>query len=168
MIKTEYKISLEIDSDMFSLVVKEPNLTERKDLELKAENQKAKIRELENKAKEQSDINLRLNELNETIQINKELIKNCDIKDKISLLFENKKLVKEKTELCKKLGEFSADEIAKSLNDDLESLFAYKIDLLVLGDDKERFKNTLKDKGLSSRIVWEAINEAIKEAQAKK
>lgn len=168
MIKTEYKISLEIDSDVFSLIVKEPNLTERKDLELKAENQKAKMSELEAKAKAQSDINLRLNELNETIQINKELIKNCDIKDKISLLYENKKLVKEKTELCKRLGEFNADEIAKNLNDDLESLFAYKIDLLVLGDDKERFKGVLKEKGLSSRIVWEAINEAIKEAQTKK
>lgn len=169
MIKTEYKIVLEIDDEVFNLVVKEPNLKERKELEAKAENQKAKFAELEAKAKRESVLNAKINEINETITINKELIKESKLSEKITLLLENKKLIKEKANLVKELGDLNeATNIINDINADLESLFSFKIDLLIFGDDRERFLATIKNKSISSRLVWDSINEALRTAQEKK
>lgn len=169
MIKTEYKIVLEIDDEVFNLVVKEPNLKERKELEAKAENQKAKFAELEVKAKRESALNAKINEINETIAINKELIKESKLSERITLLLENKKLIKEKANLVKELGDLNeATNIINDINADLESLFSFKIDLLIFGDDRERFLATIKNKGISSRLVWDSINEALRTAQEKK
>lgn len=169
MIKTEYKIVLEIDDEVFNLVVKEPNLKERKELEAKAENQKVKFAELEAKAKRESALNAKINEINETIAINKELIKESKLGERITLLLENKKLIKEKANLVKELGDLNeATNIINDINADLESLFSFKIDLLIFGDDRERFLATIKNKSISSRLVWDSINEALRTAQEKK
>lgn len=169
MIKTEYKIVLEIDDEVFNLVVKEPNLKERKELEAKAENQNAKFAELEAKAKCESALNAKINEINEIIAINKELIKESKLSERITLLLENKKLIKEKANLVKELGDLNeATNIINVINADLESLFSFKIDLLIFGDDKERFLATIKNKSISSRLVWDSINEALRTAQEKK
>lgn len=169
MIKTEYKIKFSIDDDEFDLVIKEPNLEQKKLLEQKANEQKDKFISLEQKAKDESELNLKINEINETILINKDLIKESSPKDKLMLLIENKNLIKEKTALLKDLAKLSAqNEIINTINDDLENLFKFKLDLLLDGVDRDKFISSIKAKGISYKLIWQYLDESIKEAQEKK
>ena len=51
MIKTTYKIELEIDDDIFHIEVSEPNLKAKKELEIKAKEHKPLLQDIENLAK---------------------------------------------------------------------------------------------------------------------
>ena len=66
MIKTKYNAKISIDDKEFNVIVSEPSLAQRKELELRAEEQKAKLDEL-------SAINLQREELSLEIA-NKEKI----------------------------------------------------------------------------------------------
>ena len=85
------------------------------------------------------------------------------------LLIENKNLIKEKTALLKNLAKLSAqNEIINTINDDLENLFKFKLDLLLGGADRDKFISSIKAKAISYKLVWQYLDESIKEAQEKK
>ena len=46
MIKTKYNAKISIDDKEFNVIVSEPSLAQRKELEMRAEGQKAKLDEL--------------------------------------------------------------------------------------------------------------------------
>ncbi|MCI6988419.1 MAG: hypothetical protein MR902_02465 [Campylobacter sp.] len=152
MIKTSYKIELIIDDESFDLIVREPNLAEKIELE-------NKTLEISKKLKEQESINETINLNSNLIKTNEALIRS-DFKDKSKLLLENKELIKTNSKLKKELINLS------DLYKDLEVAYAYRTSILIDGN-KDRLFKTLTNKGISHEALWAEIAKEIESAKEK-
>lgn len=167
MIKTKYFVNLAINESEFELEVREPNLTEKKELELRAANSGEKIKSLENLAKKENALNIRIAEINELISVNKELLRQLSISDKITLLNENKALIKERGEKQKELSELEDNKnLISEIENDLESVFEFKTQTLISAGTE--FYKTLRQNNISFRTLWEHLDVLISKEREKK
>lgn len=166
MIKTKYEIKFSIDDDEFDIVVREPNAKEKKELDLKSQNAKSILDKMQSLADKETELNSELLSVQNEIEINKEIIANAEIKDKIALLWENKKLNKRIGEIkseIKNLGD--SEKLLKDFEAALEESFKFKTSLLI---ENSEFIKFINDKAISHKLVWEVLNQKIIKAQEKK
>ncbi|WP_304339879.1 hypothetical protein [Campylobacter ureolyticus] len=158
MIRTNYKINLQIDDETFELVINEPNELQKAELEKRANpcNEKlSKLQELNDK--------IALNEA--LIKTNENLVKDDKCEDKAKYLLENKTLLRENASYKKAL---SGSGDIKSITDELEVIYKYRTSLLINSDDKERLFKTLEAKGIKHELLWSEINKEILKENEKK
>lgn len=169
MIQTQYKITLNIDEQEFNIVVAEPNATQKKSLELKADEQKKRLDELSELNLQREQLNLEVNNKERIISINTELLKTSSDGEKTALLKENKALSDDILSLKKQIASLS-NELKKgeSINADFEALMEYKAQLLLSGDDKDKLFELVKERGVSFSLLWQEISEAVLKASQKK
>lgn len=166
MIKTKYEIKFSIDDDKFDIVVREPNAKEKKELDLKSQNAKSILDKIQSLADKETELNSELLSVQNEIEINKEIIANAEIKDKIALLWENKKLNKRIGEIkseIKNLGD--SEKLLKDFETALEESFKFKTSLLI---ENSEFIKFINDKAISHKLVWEVLNQKIIKAHEKK
>lgn len=166
MIKTKYEIQFSIDDDKFDIVVREPNRGEKKELDLKSQNAKSILDKMQSLADKETELNSELLSVQNEIEINKEIIANAEIKDKITLLWENKKLNKRIGEIkseIKNLG--NSEKLLKDFDIALEESFKFKTSLLI---ENSEFIKFINDNAISHKLVWEVLNQKIIKAQEKK
>ncbi|GKH61189.1 hypothetical protein CE91St25_15250 [Campylobacter ureolyticus] len=158
MIRTNYKVSLSIDGEVFDLVIKEPNKSEKEALETKANESMLALNKLQS-------LNDELN-LNESIiKTNDDLIRQNGSLDKTNLLLENKELLRKNAAIKKELLDLqNQSEISSSL----ERLFRLRSELLISGEDKERLFKTLDAKGVKYENLWQHLNSEILKENEKK
>lgn len=159
MIKTQYDIEIQIDSENFSVTLKEPNSAQREEL---AELSKERIGLYEKR----SELVAAQDEKNGEFAINKELISCSTIVDKLPLLFEQKKINSEINKLKREV-----EQVDKSLKDAstvLGSLYAKRFDLLVSGAGKGALKKVVEEKGISYLLLFENFSKLAGEAKEKK
>lgn len=169
MIKTTYKIELEIDDDIFHIEVCEPNLKAKKELEIKAKEHKPLLQDIENLAKKESAIDARLNEISSLIDVNNEILKASNLGDKAPLLLENKELIKERAKLKNEILSLNESaNLISELDAKLEELFKFKSEILLSGADISTLKETLNEKNISHKTLWEHIESKTVKAREKK
>ncbi|MCI6989400.1 MAG: hypothetical protein MR902_07565 [Campylobacter sp.] len=156
MIKTEYKINLNIDGEIFELEVREPNDTEQNELKKRADKNALKLKESESLNDE-----LKLNE--SIIETNKALIKESGFFDKAKLLLENKELIKRNSAITKELNSSLMSEIFS----DLEQIYTLRSNLLIESDKKEALFKLMNEKGIKHEKLWSEISKEIAKEQEK-
>ena len=168
MIKTIYKIELQIDDESFNLVVREPNFKEKKQLEIKASEHKPLLEKIENLAKKESEINARLGEIAALIDTNNEILRASNLGDKVKLLLENKAFISERASLKNELLSLNESaDLINELDEKLEELFKFKSQMLLSGQI-ERLNLAMNEKNISHKLLWEHLNLEISKAQEKK
>lgn len=164
MLKTEYKVNLQIDDKEFLLTVKDPDLKDKKALEIKTNEQKEELEKLD-KQRLKFEENLKEIEYKQRIlNVNEELLSDPNFATKTEILLENKNLIKEINSLKKELKEPNYDNLSKKL----EELLEYKSRLLISGEQKEEFLNVVANKAISHKLIWEEISNGVKVATQKK
>lgn len=169
MIQTQYKIAVNIDEQEFNIVVAEPNETQKKSLELKANEQKKRLDELSELNLQREQLNLEVNNKERVISINTELLKTSNDSEKTALLKENKALSDDILSLKKQIASLN-NELKKgeSINADFEVLMEYKAELLLSGADKDKLFEIVKERGISFSLLWQEISENVLKASQKK
>lgn len=169
MIKTKYKIEINIDDDIFHVEIKEPDLKEKKELELKNETSKELLGKIEELANDETKTNNRLNEINDLISVNNEILRACSLGDKVKILLENKELIKERAGLLKEKEKYGkSTDLLKDFDEALENAFKFKSELLIGGADKDRLLKELNIKNIAHKKLWDDLNVRINEALKKK
>lgn len=159
MIKTQYDIEIQIDSENFSVTLKEPNPAQREEL---AELSKENVGLYEKRA----ELATTLKEKNGEFEINKELISCSSLVDKLTLLFEQKKINAEINKLKREIEQ--VDKSLKDASSVLDSLYAKRFDLLVSGAGKGALKKVVEEKGISYLLLFENFSKLAGEAKEKK
>jgi mevalonate kinase len=159
MIKTTYKVAIEIDEKTFNIVVREPKKQDKDELQALSVSHTELF-------EERNDLSANLTKLSEEYEINKQLTKESDLIDKAKLLWEQKKLNKEIYDLQAKIKEH--DKSASSSSETLETLFEKRFDLLVSGTDKEPLRQALDAGGVSYRDLFVEIGNLVIKAKEKK
>ena len=90
MIKTKYNAKISIDDKEFNVIVSEPSLAQRKELEMRAEGQKAKLDELSAINLQREQISLEIANKERVLSINTELLSTLNAEQKAELIDHNK------------------------------------------------------------------------------
>jgi hypothetical protein len=167
MIQTKYKTSIEINDKTYVVTVKDPSTAEKIKLEKAAEEKLAPLKENVEEERKKAVIDTQIEEIAYTLEINKEMILESKIADKLSLLLENKSLNKRLSELKKERANIKDVDI-KAINDTVEALNKNKFDLLITGEDKQALKNACEDEGVSFTTLWDEIRKEVLKEQEKK
>ncbi|MCI6641971.1 hypothetical protein [Campylobacter sp.] len=166
MIRTKYNIELNIDDEVFHIEVREPNLKEKKELELSVKESKELLNSLSENENKRANLNRQIKENTEMIEINKELSKQS-IKDKFSLFLENKTLIKKNKELNLELNKLKLPDFTE-IDTKFENALNIKNEMLISGIDKEKLLNALKQKGIKNSYFWDILSKEIAKEQEKK
>lgn len=167
MIKTEYKINFAINDENFNIIVKEPSLKEKKELELALKPSRELLENSQKNEIKRANLNRAIKENEEMILINKELSNQSGFGDKFSLLMENKTLLKKNKELNLELEKIELVNF-NEIEAEFERVLGLKNEMLISGDDKEKLLNTLKEKGIKNSYFWEILSSLIIKEQEKK
>lgn len=149
-IQTTYEVKVEVDEETFSVVVSDLSASDKKIInELSFEIKKV-----------QEQMNILTQKVDE-IAINEEILKIIPLVDKVKLLFEQKTLKKEISELRKNIEH---EDIEKKISE----LFMKRLELTLGGEDKEKFLNIVKRKNIDPQKVLTVIAKKIEENTKKK
>ncbi|MBP3223963.1 MAG: hypothetical protein J6M14_01505 [Campylobacter sp.] len=166
MIKTKYDIKINIDDREFDIVVREPNKAEKKELDLKSAKAREILSVIEAKAKKENELLSEANAIKSEIEINRAIIANADIKDRLALLWENKKLNKRARECEREIANLgSSEESVREFEAVLEESFEFKSKLLIEGAE---FLSAVGEFGISHKKIWEILSSHVAKAQEKK
>lgn len=159
MIKTIFVLALCIDEKSFEFTANEP--TKEQVAQMSATIKKSQ------EGYEGRDALLEdLQELQEEYVINKQILELGTIGEKISTMFEQKKLNKKIFAIKKEIAEL--DKNLVSFNDVIEEMYAKRFELLISGMHKAELKKELEDKNIKYGIFFDAVSHLIKEAKEKK
>lgn len=147
---THYDIEIEIDESRYSLVVYEPTKEQKREITEAAE----ELKKLNAQTK-------RAAELKEDIEANAEISKLSDVIEKVKLLLENKRLKSELREIERTLEGHNATDMSNDL-------FFFRLELTTGGEDRERFLEDIRSKGVNLGALLAEIGENIVESRAKK
>ncbi len=168
MIQTTYSINLSIDAEEFSITLCEPSAEQKARIESFA---KEKTKEFDARLQDEEklgEIALRIEELEQTLKINDALCKEEGILQKINLLIESKKIVKELSDLKRQKRQLSQSLPLEEVNAVFEEVMRLKFQMLVRGDEKERLASTLLQKGISFSKLWKEIESEVSVLHQKK
>ena len=169
MIKTKYNAKISIDDKEFNVIVSEPSLAQRKELEMRAEGQKAKLDELSAINLQREQISLEIANKERVLSINTELLSTLSAEQKAELLKENKSLCEQILELKKQASKLSAQlKSGDEINAEFEKLMEYKALMLVSGEDKDELFALIKQRGVAFSTLWSELNEAVLKDSQKK
>lgn len=169
MIKTKYNATISIDDKEFSVVVSEPSLAQRKELESKASEQKARLDELSSINLQREQISLEIANKERILSINTELLSTLSTEQKAELLKENKSICEQILELKKQVSKLNARLNSEGeINAEFEKLMEYKALMLVSGGDKDELFALIKERGVAFSTLWSELNEAVLEGSQKK
>lgn len=169
MIKTKYNATISIDDKEFSVVVSEPSLAQRKELELRASEQKAKLDELSSINLQREQLSLEIANKERVLSINTELLSTLSTEQKAELLKENKSICEQILELKKQVSKLNAKLNSEGeINAEFEKLMEYKALMLVSGGDKDELFALIKERGVAFSTLWSELNEAVLEGSQKK
>lgn len=169
MIKTKYNATISIDDKEFSVVVSEPSLAQRKELESKAREQKARLDELSSINLQREQLSLEIASKERVLSINTELLSTLSTEQKAELLKENKSICEQILELKKQVSKLNAKLNSEGeINAEFEKLMEYKALMLVSGGEKDELFALIKERGVAFSTLWSELNEAVLEGSQKK
>nr|WP_321321510.1 hypothetical protein [uncultured Campylobacter sp.] len=169
MIKTKYNAKISIDDKEFNVVVSEPSLAQRKELEIKASEQKAKLDELSAINLQREELSLEIANKEKILSINTELLSTLNAQQKAELLKENKSICADILGLKKQASKLSAQlKSGDEINAQFEKLMEYKALMLVSGADKDELFALIKERGIAFSTLWSELNEAVLKDSQKK
>lgn len=169
MIKTKYNAKISIDDKEFNVVVSEPSLAQRKELEIKASEQKAKLDELSAINLQREELSLEIANKEKILSINTELLSTLNAQQKAELLKENKSICADILSLKKQASKLNAElKSGDEINAQFEKLMEYKALMLVSGDDKDELFALIKERGIAFSTLWSELNDAVLKDSQKK
>lgn len=169
MIKTKYNATISIDDKEFSVVVSEPSLAQRKELESKAREQKARLDELSSINLQREQLSLEIASKERVLNINTELLSTLSTEQKAELLKENKSICEQILELKKQVSKLNARLNSEGeIKAEFEKLMEYKALMLVSGGEKDELFALIKERGVAFSTLWSELNEAVLEGSQKK
>lgn len=158
-IKTKYDIPFDIDENSFSVVVSEPNKSQKQELKVLVDKSKDHYTK-------RDSLQTELSEAQEEFEINKHILADGKVLEKASVWLEQKALNKQIFKLRKEID--SIDKGLISVNEALEEIYKKRFELLISGADKVSFKKEIEEKGIEYRTIFESIASLIKAAKEKK
>lgn len=167
MIETRYTIPIGIGGEIFTVTVRELNPAEKKKLELIGADNKALIEQETMKEKNIREVEIALEEAQNTFETNKELLNLVDLKEKVSLFFENKKLSKQIADLKREKLSLARPDFTQA-NFSLETLYKEKTNLAIEGVGKEALLKEMTQNNVSHMRLWEEVSLKIDEEIKKK
>lgn len=169
MIKTKYNAKISIDDKEFNVVVSEPSLAQRKELESRASEQKAKLDELSAINLQREELSLEIANKEKILSINTELLSTLNAQQKAELLKENKSICADILSLKKQASKLNAElKSGDEINAQFEKLMEYKALMLVSGDDKDELFALIKERGIAFSTLWSELNDAVLKDSQKK
>lgn len=159
MIKTRYEIELEIDDTKFKVTLNEPNAAQKDEMKVLAVESSAVY-------EKRDALQSSLSEKKEEFEVNKLLVKESGVIDKVKLLLEQKSLNKEIFALKRDIDEIDKNTI--SINESIETLFAKRFELLIGGPDKTALKKVIEEKGINYRVIFETLSKLALDTKEKK
>ncbi len=159
-IKTKYSITIEIDDKPFSIVVSN-KLTSIQQDELDEVTQKH-----QQSFEKRDSLGAELNEAIEEFEINKHILADADVIEKVKVVFEQKSLNKKIFRLKKEISELEKN--ITSVSKAMEELFAKRYELGVNGADKVSLKKEIVDAGIGFGVIFSEIADEINKAKEKK
>jgi hypothetical protein len=159
MIKTSYDLEINIDSEKFKITLSEPTAAQKKEMKSLGD-EKIAVYEKRN------SLTNSLLEKKEEFELNKLLIKESGILDKVKLLLEQKSLNSEIYSLKREIQ--VCDKDVSSMDEALDIMLERRFDLLVGGEDKTTLKGVIKTKGVDYRTLFDAFAVQVKESREKK
>jgi len=160
MIRTKFPITIEIDDKPFSIVVAEKM----------SQAQQSELDEVTDKYKsdyEKKDtLQASLSEAIEEFEINKHILADGKVIDRVIVMFEQKALNKTIFNLKKEITELDRNIVG--LNKAIAELFEKRYDLSVSGTDAAILKKEISDLGIGFQAIFNELGILIKEAKEKK
>lgn len=164
-LKTKYEIELELDSIPYELTYKPVNkhILEKLNAAKDTNKEKYEINDAQrSKLKEIKDLKAVNDELLSTYGLDGGI----SLKEKTTLLQENKTWVREISSLTKELNELDKDLL--DVNIAVEDYYKQMFDECVSGKDRVKFQKAVDDAGISYSIINVHLGEAVSVAQEKK
>jgi len=149
-INTRTKVEISIDEDTFHVVISDLDVSQKEEMNKRAEELEAVT------------ANIRLvSSMMDDIETNKQLIACVGVVEKAKLLWENKEIKRNITELQKKVSDANPDKMYS------DSLMR-RLDLTISGEDKPNLMAAIKSKMINPEVVIMEIGKQIEEAKQKK
>ena len=160
MIQTKFPITVEIDDKSFSVDVSEKmSSTQQEELQAITDKHQSNF--------EQKDsLRAELLEAQEEFEINKHILSDGKVVDRLKVMFEQKSLNKKIFNLKKDIADSSKDSIG--LDKAIEELFEKRFDLSVRGADAAALKKEISELNIGFQTIFQEFSELIKEAKEKK
>ncbi|DAB36616.1 MAG TPA: hypothetical protein CFH80_03945 [Sulfurospirillum cavolei] len=167
MIETRFEVPVTINGTVFNVTVRELRPAEKKALEKIGEEQKGLLEEQSAKERKSEENAIALQEAQHALEVTREILTLVELKDKLALFIEIKKIGFEIARLKRERLSLERSDFTKA-NDALERIFKEKFNFIIGGDNKEALKNTIEECNVSYQSVFAEINAEIEEQTKKK
>lgn len=160
MIETRFEIPVNINGTVFHITIRELRPAEKKALEKIGEEHKAILVEQSAKERKREENEIALYEAQHALEVSKEMLGLVDLKEKLPLFIEIKKLGFEIAKLKKERLDLARVDFTIA-NDALECIYKEKFNFVALGDQKEALKETLEENNISYQTLWLELDREI-------
>ncbi len=167
MIETRFEIPVNINSTVFNITIRELRPAEKKALEKIGKEHKTLLAEQSAKERKREENAIALQEAQNALEVSKEMLGLVDIKEKLALFLEIKKLGFEIAKLKRERLNLERSDFSQA-NDALESIYKEKFNFVALGEQKEALKEILDENNISYQTLWSELDREILEHTKKK
>ncbi|HAC70120.1 MAG TPA: hypothetical protein DCF41_00195 [Arcobacter skirrowii] len=158
-LKTKHDLQIVIDDKPYNITYKAMNKHIMAELDEHRNTSSLKYQCVDSKR-------LELKEALEYKKLNEEILKDVDLKNRSSILLEQKELVKNIFILEKEIKEFEKE--LESINDAIEDYSKKQFELTVTGEGKVELVKAIENAGISYSVINSYIVNALQEAIEKK
>ncbi|MDX4061723.1 hypothetical protein Q6A90_05015 [Aliarcobacter skirrowii] len=158
-LKTKHDLQIVIDDKPYNITYKAMNKHIMAELDEYRNTSSLKYQNVDEKR-------LELKEALEYKKLNEEILKDVDLKNRSSILLEQKELVKNIFILEKEIKEFEKE--LESINDAIEDYSKKQFELTVTGEGKVELVKAIENAGISYSVINNYIVNALQEAIEKK
>ena len=158
-LKTKHDLQIVIDDKPYNITYKAMNKHIMAELDEYRNTSSLKYQCVDSKR-------LELKEALEYKKLNEEILKDVDLKNRSSILLEQKELVKNIFILEKEIKEFEKE--LESINDAIEDYSKKQFELTVTGEGKIELEKAIENAGISYSVINNYIVNALQEAIEKK
>ncbi|MDD5212415.1 MAG: hypothetical protein PHV62_08355 [Sulfuricurvum sp.] len=149
-ISTRTSVEISIDEDTFHVVISDLDSSQKVEMNKRAEELEAVTADIR-----------KVSSLMDDIETNKQLIACVGVVEKAKLLWENKEIKRNITELQKKVSDANLDKMYS------DSLMR-RLELTLSGEDKPNLMAAIKSKSIDPQVIIEKIGKQIEEEKKKK
>ncbi len=167
MIETRFEVPININGSIFNVIVRELRPAEKKTLEKIGEEQKKILEEQSAKDRKKEENAIALQEAENALEVNREMLGLVDLKDRLPLFVEIKKLGFEIGGLKRERLNLDRSDFTKA-NDALERIYKEKFNFVVEGEEKDALREMVVECNISFQTLWGAIDHEISEQTKKK